>query len=234
MQSAAGQEGAVPAAVRRGANVAASESGVAGGMVDGGGAGAAVAGRRFRGRNKAPAWRRPAGGPVTVVRLRLVPDPAARHRLEGLFAAAWSLKRALRRDARIWPPMPRPACPKAAHSGRRRRCRRGRVCWPSPARCRSRMMPVPSAPRSRGNKGVWWEHDGPLTLVYAGGPEGRRGDLVVPVRLPQGAGQWPHLVHTLGDPDAFHKVDLVRRRDPACRAPTQTCPGARRAAPGPR
>ncbi|MEU8798352.1 hypothetical protein [Spirillospora sp. NPDC048819] len=78
-----------------------------------------------------------------------------------------------------------------------------------------RTMRVPSAPRGRGNKGVWWEHDGPLTLVYAGGPDGRRGDLVVPVRLPQGAGQWPHLVHTLNDPEAFHKVDLVRRQDPA-------------------
>ncbi|OLT37858.1 hypothetical protein BJF79_28815 [Actinomadura sp. CNU-125] len=52
-------------------------------------------------------------------------------------------------------------------------------------------------------------------MVFAGGPDGRRGDLVVPVRLPQGAGQWPHLVHTLGDPEAWHKVDLVRRRAPS-------------------
>ncbi|TDC92705.1 hypothetical protein [Actinomadura sp. 7K507] len=77
-------------------------------------------------------------------------------------------------------------------------------------------MPAPTAPRSRGQgQGVWWEHDGPLALVYAGGPDGHRGDLVVPVRLPQGAGQWPHLLHTLSDPETFHKVDLVRHQDPA-------------------
>ncbi|TDC92704.1 hypothetical protein [Actinomadura sp. 7K507] len=69
---------------------------VAGGPVDQ----AQAAGRRFRGKNKAPAWRRPVDGPVTVVRLRLTPDPATRPRLERLFGAAWSLKRALRRDAR--------------------------------------------------------------------------------------------------------------------------------------
>ncbi|MWA06004.1 transposase [Actinomadura sp. LD22] len=79
-----------------------------------------------------------------------------------------------------------------------------------------RTLPVPSPPRSGGRgRGSWWEYDGPLTLVYAGGPDGRRGELVVPVRLPQGAGQWPHLLHTLADPQAWHKVDLVRRRDPA-------------------
>ena len=39
------------------------------------------------------------------------------------------------------------------------------------------------------------------------------GDLVLPVRLPQGAGQWAHLCHFLADPSVWHKIDLVRVRD---------------------
>ncbi|TDC94324.1 transposase [Actinomadura sp. 7K507] len=265
---------------------------------------------------------------MTVVRLRLTPDPAARHRLEHLFGAAWSLKRALRRDARsralafraghrrrrtpaetkrlrVRLGLSRDALERAAYrhldaSGHLRHhlskavamhiadevwtglerhlfadasgCRQGvpgaGAWWEFtriPGRARShtmprkwetfrlhgtlaghlaahrapglpegttpeeaaalppgasvltqpRTVPVPSAPRNWGTKGLWWEHEGPLTLVYAGGPDGCRGDLVVPVRLPQGAGQWPHLLHTLADPEAFHKVDLVRRQDPA-------------------
>ncbi len=37
--------------------------------------------------------------------------------------------------------------------------------------------------------------------------------MVLPVRLPQGAGQWGHLCHFLADPAVWHKVDLVRVRD---------------------
>ncbi|WP_207709619.1 hypothetical protein [Actinomadura macrotermitis] len=73
-----------------------------------------------------------------------------------------------------------------------------------------RRMPAPVPPTVRG-RAAWWEHDGPLALVYAGGPASGRGDLVLPVRLPQGAGRWPHLLHALGDPGCRHKVDLVRR-----------------------
>ena len=39
------------------------------------------------------------------------------------------------------------------------------------------------------------------------------GDLVLPVRLAQGAGQWTHLCHFLADPTVWHKIDLVRVRD---------------------
>ena len=39
------------------------------------------------------------------------------------------------------------------------------------------------------------------------------GDVVLPVRLPQGAGQWAHLSHFLADPAVWHKIDLVRVRD---------------------
>ncbi|WP_433461616.1 hypothetical protein [Spirillospora sp. CA-128828] len=271
------------------------------------------------------AWRRP--DEVTVVRLRLAPDPAARYRLEGLFQAAWNLKRAVRGDARsraaayragwrhrrtpaeaaVWRErlgLTREALERAAYrhldaaghlrhhlskavamhiadevwAGVQRHLfadasglRHGLPATGSwheftriPGRARShttarkwetfrlhgtltghlsayaapglpqdvtpqqaaelpagasvlaqrRTPPTPVAPRMRGGKGVWWEYAGPLVLVYSGGPDGRRGDVVVPVRLPQGAGQWPHLVHTLGDPGVWHKVDLVRRRDP--------------------
>jgi hypothetical protein len=67
-------------------------------------------------------------------------------------------------------------------------------------------------PKTRATKG-WWDHTGPLTVVFAGGPDSQRGDLVLPVRLPSGAGRWARLVHFLGDPAAWHKIDLVRRRD---------------------
>src|SRR5207248_306962 len=56
----------------------------------------------------------------------------------------------------------------------------------------------------------WWEHDGALAVVFTGLPS---GDVVLPVRLPQGAGQWAHLCHFLADPSVWHKIDLVRLRD---------------------
>lgn len=40
--------------------------------------------------------------------------------------------------------------------------------------------------------GPWWGHDGALATVFTGLPG---GDLVLPVRLPQGAGHWAHLTH---------------------------------------
>ena len=67
-------------------------------------------------------------------------------------------------------------------------------------------MPAPPRPASRS----WWDHRGSLAVVFTGLPA---GDLVLPVRLPHGAGQWPHLTHFLADPDIWHKIDLVRVRD---------------------
>ncbi|WP_338683264.1 transposase [Streptomyces acidiscabies] len=61
-------------------------------------------------------------------------------------------------------------------------------------------------------KATWWDHTGPLAVVFAGGPDSGRGDLVLPVRIPQGAGQWARVEHFLADPSRWHKVDLVRRR----------------------
>ncbi|MGW2940104.1 zinc ribbon domain-containing protein, partial [Streptomyces sp. NPDC001156] len=60
---------------------------------------------------------------------------------------------------------------------------------------------------------TWWDHTGPLALVFTGGADSQRGDLVLPVRLPSGAGRWPRLLHFLNNPQLWHKVDLVRRRD---------------------
>jgi hypothetical protein len=67
-------------------------------------------------------------------------------------------------------------------------------------------LPVPPRPASRS----WWDHDGALAVVFTGLAA---GDLVLPVRLPAGAGQWSHLVHFLTDPSIWHKIDLVRVRD---------------------
>ncbi|WP_248001736.1 zinc ribbon domain-containing protein [Streptomyces sp. RPA4-2] len=89
-----------------------------------------------------------------------------------------------------------------------------------------RRLPAPTRPAGRVSTGettakgtprtraaTWWDHTGPLTLVFAGGADSRRGDLVLPVRLPSGAGRWPRLLHFLNNPSTWHKVDLVRRRD---------------------
>jgi len=65
---------------------------------------------------------------------------------------------------------------------------------------------APTRPASR----LWADHDGALAVVFTGLPG---GDLVLPVRLAQGAGQWAHLRHFLADPTVWHKIDLVRIED---------------------
>jgi len=67
-------------------------------------------------------------------------------------------------------------------------------------------LPTPARPVGTS----WWHHDGALAVVFTGLPA---GDLVLPVRLPSGAGQWLHLMHFLADPDIWHKIDLVRVAD---------------------
>jgi hypothetical protein len=67
-------------------------------------------------------------------------------------------------------------------------------------------LAAPVRPASRS----WADHTGPLAVVFTGLPG---GDLVLPVRLAQGAGQWAHLCHFLADPSIWHKIDLVRVRD---------------------
>jgi hypothetical protein len=68
-------------------------------------------------------------------------------------------------------------------------------------------LPAPRRPVS----GRWTDHSGALAVVFTGLPG---GDVVLAVRLPQGAGQWAHLTHFLADPTVWHKIDLVRVRDP--------------------
>lgn len=88
-----------------------------------------------------------------------------------------------------------------------------------------RRMPKPSLPDGKVptgkttasgkpamRKATWWDHAGPLAIVFAGGPEGSRGDLVLPVRVPQHPGQRARVEHFLSNPGRWHKVDLVRRR----------------------
>lgn len=57
----------------------------------------------------------------------------------------------------------------------------------------------------------WWTHDGPLVVVFTGLPA---GSLALPVRLPASPSNQPILDHHLADPSRWHKLDLVRRRDP--------------------
>ncbi|GAA1499829.1 hypothetical protein GCM10009802_54340 [Streptomyces synnematoformans] len=79
-------------------------------------------------------------------------------------------------------------------------------------------MPTPvnpdgKVPTDKGNrKANWWDHTGPLAVVFAGGPDGKRGDLVLPVRIPQQPGQEARVRHFLEADAHWHKVDLVRRR----------------------
>jgi hypothetical protein len=58
---------------------------------------------------------------------------------------------------------------------------------------------------------AWWSYTGPLAVVFTGLPGGA---LVLPVRLPTAPCNQPILDHHLADPSRWHKVDLVRRRDP--------------------
>ena len=58
---------------------------------------------------------------------------------------------------------------------------------------------------------IWWTYEGPLAVVFTGLPS---GTLVLPVRLPAAPSNQPILDHHLADPTRWHKIDLVRRRDP--------------------
>ncbi|MER5310907.1 transposase [Streptomyces sp. NPDC002773] len=71
---------------------------------------------------------------------------------------------------------------------------------------------VTASGKPRTRKETWWDHTGPLVVVFAGGPGSHAGDLVLPVRVPQHPGQWARVEHFLSDPGRWHKVDLVRRR----------------------
>jgi transposase len=57
----------------------------------------------------------------------------------------------------------------------------------------------------------WWSYDGPLVVVFSGLPI---GTVILPVRLPSAPSNQPILDHHLGDPSRWHKIDLVRSRDP--------------------
>ncbi|MGW2695616.1 zinc ribbon domain-containing protein [Streptomyces sp. NPDC001296] len=299
-----------------------------------------VPARRVRGKNKGKRWQRGEDTELAVIRLPLdVHDPGGRHRVEGLFSAMWSLKRALQRDARdavdaYWAAdvrrrtdakawrlelgLSREGMEHRAYrhmensqhlghhvtkalvmhqadevfetsvsrhlfsnsSGRRHgRPRVGRW-WDYtriPGRARSHTtprkwetfrlhgtlsghltayrhrgldrkvttpeqaaalppgtrvleqpgrMPAPSRPsgrietsevtskgKSKTRAATWWDHSGALAIVFTGGADSNRGDLVLPVRLPSGSGRWPRLLHFLNNPETWHKIDLVRRRD---------------------
>jgi len=57
----------------------------------------------------------------------------------------------------------------------------------------------------------WWEHSGPLVVVLTGLSA---GTLALPVRLPASPSNQAILDHHLADATRWHKIDLVRSRDP--------------------
>ncbi len=63
----------------------------------------------------------------------------------------------------------------------------------------------------RVDSDAWWNHRGPLAVVFSGLPS---GTLVLPVRLPTAPSSQAHLEHHLAEEARWHKIDLVRRRDP--------------------
>ncbi|HEX3545077.1 MAG TPA: transposase [Mycobacterium sp.] len=71
-------------------------------------------------------------------------------------------------------------------------------------------QPAQLAAPARPASGSWWDHAGALAVVFTGLSG---GDVVLPVRLAQGSGQWAHLRHFLSDPAGWHKIDLVRVAD---------------------
>ncbi|MEU7388914.1 zinc ribbon domain-containing protein [Streptomyces tanashiensis] len=89
----------------------------------------------------------------------------------------------------------------------------GRRDLMQPRRMWTPAKPDGKIPTGRGTrKATWWDHTGPLAMVFAGGPDGERGDLVLPVRVPQGPGQEDRVRHFLAAGARWHKADLVRRR----------------------
>lgn len=58
----------------------------------------------------------------------------------------------------------------------------------------------------------WWRHQGPLAVVFSGLADG--ATLVLPVRLPTAPSNQPILEHHLADPSRWHRITLVRSRDP--------------------
>ena len=68
-----------------------------------------------------------------------------------------------------------------------------------------RMRPIAAPP------GGWWSYTGPLAVVVTGLPI---GPIVLPVRLPASPSNQPILDHHLADPTRWHKIDLVREREP--------------------
>ena len=59
----------------------------------------------------------------------------------------------------------------------------------------------------------WPHYQGPLVMVFAGGPTSTQPEMVLPVLVPTGSSRWGRLAHFLNDPDTWHKIDLVRRPD---------------------
>lgn len=128
-----------------------------------------------------------------------IPGRARSHTKDQLVWETWRLVGSLDGHLAAYRPRGLSAEVRTAHGAAA--CAAGTSILAQPAR-----LPTPARPASKS----WWHHDGALAVVFTGLPA---GDLVLPVRLPSGAGQWPHLAHFLADPNIWHKIDLVRVAD---------------------
>ena len=259
----------------------------------------ALSGKRTRGPNKQAPWSRKPDDGMSMLRLALdVSDPAQRARIESMFGAAYSLRRALQHDARnrsraYWAATHERARDPAATRERLGLSRKGLEAaarghvdraphvhrfvtkalalhladsvWTSVERHlfrdargkRQGMLHIgryydfkrlPGRAKSHttehkwetfrlhgtldGHRAAytdssgdfvqprhlraveseaWWSYDGPLAVVFSGLAG---GTLVLPVRVPTAPSNQPILDHHLSDPSKWHKIDLVRRRDP--------------------
>lgn len=81
----------------------------------------------------------------------------------------------------------------------------------TPVLAQPRLLQAPEIGRS------WTAHTGALAVHFTGGPtrSSARGTMIIPVRLPGGAGRWNHLSHFLNDPSVWRKLTLVRHQDPS-------------------
>ena len=70
-----------------------------------------------------------------------------------------------------------------------------------------RPVPTPAV----AEEAAWWDYAGPLQVVCTGVGDGA---IILPVRLPTAPTEQEHLDWYLGRRELWHKVDLVRYRDP--------------------
>ncbi|MGO4420103.1 transposase, partial [Streptomyces sp. MCAF7] len=194
--------------------------------------------RKFRGKNKAPKWSKPDDGIVSVMVLPLamhIADEVWGGVQRHLFADSTG-KRHGRPKVGRWHDFTRIPGRARSHTtankwetfrlvgtlhghamtytggGRHELMQPRQMSGPALPADRVPTGKVTASGKLAMRNANWWDHTGPLGVMFTGGPDSGRGDLVLPVRIPQGPGQWARVEHFLANPGRWHKTDLVRRR----------------------